>query len=637
MPLTKVTYSMIDGPIANISDFGAIGDGVNDDTSAFDAFNTWALTFPENSLITLELGQGKHYMVSNPWWPSNIKNLVVNGNGCSIQNNSTVNVNKSLLNPAFGFSKTGPNSFFTPVDSYFINTVVAGSSSVTTTTASNAGNLSVGEMVCVGSFNQQFSGGQPPNLKYFEYLTVKSVNSSTGVITFNENLIYTHQSDLPYVSATSGNVIGPAQVYKIEQGSLFNINHEYNNINFIRNIVNSSNATAEAVYCIGNNIVFNSCSAKWFLPTQAGTATLNDCVELVAEGGGSGLLGGELDKLVVNYNLNGGTYFNRLYAASGIQKITINKSKIVDNMEIAPFNLELNDVISTGSDNQIFQAYSKMDSLTINGGNYESFFRYASGPLQERGMQLWSTGVTWDSVTTSATVNLASVNDKTKQFVSACYVGANVAFVYQSGAGWIAPSGVHGIVTAITGGINSATITFKFNAVLDGTGTIMVATEPQSVMANNFYLNNVFVNNKTYCTLAKDYQTEKEWLVTSGGSKENILLLGVWNRLIVDVQRPYTGSTVGNVQLQVVNLGPTYATISKLIDLKTAGRREITTIGYAGITGTDTSGAVLPSGSTSGGNYLLGLSLIAPTMASTADHELPVVSVRIETDDSFNF
>lgn len=35
MPLTKTTYSMIQGAVANVQDFGAVGDGVTDDTAAF--------------------------------------------------------------------------------------------------------------------------------------------------------------------------------------------------------------------------------------------------------------------------------------------------------------------------------------------------------------------------------------------------------------------------------------------------------------------------------------------------------------------------------------------------------------------------------------------------------------------------
>jgi len=42
MALTKVTYSMIEGAPASVLDFGAVGDGVADDTAAFNAAIAWA-------------------------------------------------------------------------------------------------------------------------------------------------------------------------------------------------------------------------------------------------------------------------------------------------------------------------------------------------------------------------------------------------------------------------------------------------------------------------------------------------------------------------------------------------------------------------------------------------------------------
>lgn len=44
MPLTKVTYSMISGDVVNVLDYGAVGDGVTDDSAAINAALTYANT-----------------------------------------------------------------------------------------------------------------------------------------------------------------------------------------------------------------------------------------------------------------------------------------------------------------------------------------------------------------------------------------------------------------------------------------------------------------------------------------------------------------------------------------------------------------------------------------------------------------
>lgn len=53
MPLTKVTYAMIDGAVANVLDFGAVGDGIADDTSAIQAALTAsdAVYFPSGTYL----------------------------------------------------------------------------------------------------------------------------------------------------------------------------------------------------------------------------------------------------------------------------------------------------------------------------------------------------------------------------------------------------------------------------------------------------------------------------------------------------------------------------------------------------------------------------------------------------------
>lgn len=63
MALTKVTYSMIDGGIANVTDFGAVGDGVTDDKGAFDL----ALASGAKQIY---IPAGSYYFATAPVWTS---------------------------------------------------------------------------------------------------------------------------------------------------------------------------------------------------------------------------------------------------------------------------------------------------------------------------------------------------------------------------------------------------------------------------------------------------------------------------------------------------------------------------------------------------------------------------------------
>lgn len=157
MGLTKVTYSMIDGAEVNVFDFGAIADGINDDTAAI-----------QSAIDSLTMG-GSVYFPSGTYnitgiridgSGSNLTNIVLQGEGNSsvlqMAANNTSNVIKSLsgfgfqiknlkIQGALGRGVTplrGPSKgFWTPSTSYVVGDTVEVSSTDTQTTTVAASNL----------------------------------------------------------------------------------------------------------------------------------------------------------------------------------------------------------------------------------------------------------------------------------------------------------------------------------------------------------------------------------------------------------------------------------------------------------------------------------------------------------------
>jgi hypothetical protein len=75
---------------------------------------------------------------------------------------------------------------------YFINTANAGSTSVTLSgSASNVSHYYVGGWVMIASYDQEFTL-YPIDWRYLDFAKVAAVNASTGVITLDRPLVYTH-------------------------------------------------------------------------------------------------------------------------------------------------------------------------------------------------------------------------------------------------------------------------------------------------------------------------------------------------------------------------------------------------------------------------------------------------------------
>ena len=105
MSLTKVSYSMITGAPVNLRDFGAVGDGTTDDTSALQA----AITECANNNKTLFVPDGT-FMYSNVTVPAT-KTLSIVG---SSRENAVLKQISASTNATAGITATG--EFFASMD-----------------------------------------------------------------------------------------------------------------------------------------------------------------------------------------------------------------------------------------------------------------------------------------------------------------------------------------------------------------------------------------------------------------------------------------------------------------------------------------------------------------------------------------
>ena len=103
MALTKATFSMINGEIASIRDFGAVGDGVTDDTAALTAFFNHANANPG----VRHLMDPLTYAVTAPLPDINVSSVWIEGAGAEIHDTGQL-ISGTVLKWTGAAATTGP-------------------------------------------------------------------------------------------------------------------------------------------------------------------------------------------------------------------------------------------------------------------------------------------------------------------------------------------------------------------------------------------------------------------------------------------------------------------------------------------------------------------------------------------------
>jgi hypothetical protein len=90
MALTKVHNRMLQGSQFHVDDYGAVGDGVTDDTAAIQAaLDAAEAARPPQAEAYVEFGTGRVYLVSSK---INVLNVSINGNGGTLLSNTPITI-----------------------------------------------------------------------------------------------------------------------------------------------------------------------------------------------------------------------------------------------------------------------------------------------------------------------------------------------------------------------------------------------------------------------------------------------------------------------------------------------------------------------------------------------------------------
>jgi hypothetical protein len=167
------------GPIVSIATFGGVGDGVTDNAAAFAAAVADLQASPTGG-GTIYFPAGIFYASTSFAPPSNISLQGAGTTATVLKGNSACNPAPCNITLIIYAALTGT---YLTATTYPINAPTQGTNTITTTTPSDAGNFSAGQVILI-------SGGlHSTSFWYPDWTTtVVSANASTGVITLGETL-----------------------------------------------------------------------------------------------------------------------------------------------------------------------------------------------------------------------------------------------------------------------------------------------------------------------------------------------------------------------------------------------------------------------------------------------------------------
>jgi hypothetical protein len=380
----------------------------------------------------------------------------------------------------------------------------------------------------------------------------------------------------------------------------------------------------------GKSVKMVGCTAPYFLPTIAGTIHLQNCTQ-TAENQAST----EIDKLITNVVLEDCVWMDKLNSASSVTNFEAIRSQFNDGYVLtAPTNIKMIDCIvaaNSQDDVQLLSQYQLTNNFVISGGTHSYYPNFSVTSGQVTTLTINGSTITWAPSTSTLFVNFGT-NEARQSFANKLVPGALI-FVTGVSGGQDLPTGPSGIVRSVSGGDGTVSAIVDFNAVLAGTEQLSFYPEPNVTNITGANIAGV----RDYVTLRHTEVVYRNLLLTGGLAFQNQIATGRPMELLIDVKRPYTGTTSGNITAQFYDNYPNYLGLNYSVNLKTTGLRAISLYGANGWSGTngESVGAAFTTGSYASelfGKY----DLFASTMAVTDNDEYPIVDITLRLASPFN-
>lgn len=593
--------------------FGGNPNGAGNEAAnnaAIGRFRAWALA--QDGLVTLNLRADGDYACTISRWSIGIPELVVNGNGATWRNTGVpglyVDTTTILTGSGLDKNQGTPGLTYAATDNYRINTTTTGASTFTTTAPADAGNFAVGEWIMLSS--HEVYRKNPMAFRNFQYCEITSVDAGTGVVGVKQPVTMIFDADMPDNPSSYRNA---ARVWKIELGSLWNIDHEYRDM-----VLVSDNIPNIAAYPIltGKNIRMVRCTSQAFTHSVCDSGALIDCISLSTS---------EPDKNIKKLLISGGD-FAGLSQCTTIDDLTLERTKIHSMpAQVTPNRVKVIDC-DIPADWKIYG--KRLESIHISGGRLKSIWPFGpSGRTVQRGTDwpgvvVGSGGVTYsngilgvpmDDTDTRRTVFAlctpgAVLRETTTVSGNIVCTGVEATVVsYKQGAPGVADIGL-----SVTG-TPSPTAIWRFGYIpnltvencIFGDTNVPTSFGPKAAHGLELKLQNKLIK------AASDVR----WV------------MGVPAKLRVEVKRAATGAGA-NTSLSIITSDPVFAQIAQ-VDLDTVGIREISLTGFTGNLDTG-DGQFLAKLPTNRSNYTSKLLLNWNGATTLSEHQYAIVDIHMD-------